>query len=278
MGISALVYRAEGKAIMVLNKKFSFFYSIVFLFFCSTAVAQDGNNSLDSNTFNDNIIDSGFVEDSVEIVETDFVENNVVPVDVVPVSNEFVEVDSFEIDNSVVPDLPVANQGLPEATTFPEAELPLAEVEIAQGLPQEVATEIVASRTKAKEITLGKSDNDSGFVVISLEDSVSFELSRTAPSEYILSIPGVDISSDSDSLNSPLVAPKGLPGIRSVRATQELDSLKIRMFVDANVDLQAYPRGKEILVEAIPLNLSKDPSSRAQLSEEDSGQGANVDL
>ena len=50
------------------------------------------------------------------------------------------------------------------------------------------------------------------------------------------------------------------------------------MFVDANIDLQAYPRGNEILVEAIPSNFSRDPNSRAQLAEEESGEDANVDL
>ena len=132
--------------------------------------------------------------------------------------------------------------------------------------------------TKATGMELGKTESDSGFVLIRLEDSAPFKLSRTAPSEYILNLPGVDADSHIQSLNSPLLAPKGLPGIRSVRASRTHDGLSVRMFVDANVDLQAYPRGNEILVEAIPSNFSKDPNSRAQLAEEESSDAANVDL
>ena len=211
MGINALVHLSEDKARMVLNRSFPFFYSTVFLFFCSVASAQS----------------EGIIEDvSEEIVEDVVIE-------------------------SIAEDVVVS-------------ELPTVVSEV--------------SGTKATAMELGKTENDSGFVLISLDDSVSFKLSRTAPSEYVLNLPGVHADNYIESLNTPLVAPKGLPGIRSVRADKTIDGLRIRMFVDANVDLQAYPRGNEILVEAIPSNFSQDPYSRAQLSEEESGNGANVDL
>ena len=138
---------------------------------------------------------------------------------------------------------------------------------------------------EATSLKFGKKGSNAGYVLLNLSDKAAFELSRTAPSEYVLSVPGASLSGD-ETLQSPLIAPKGTPGVRSARAVKTADGFVVRMFVDQGVDLQAYPRGNEILVEVLPSGFSKDPASRAQLAEESSSSassaasedGANVEL
>ncbi len=253
MGMTALVYLTKGKTRMVLKKNFLFFYSIVFLFFCSTVFAQDE------------------FSDDFEVVHDLPTTNTVVP-------NLPTAIVEEAIVEEVITDPALEVVELPTATTIPIENTVVENNVVENTVPQNSYEQLPVAVNKATGMELGKTESDSGFVLISLEGSAAFKLSRTAPSEYILNLPGVGADSNIQSLNSPLVAPRGLPGIRSVRATNTEDGLSVRMFVDANVDLQAYPRGNEILVEAIPSNFSRDPNSRAQLAEEESSDGANVDL
>ena len=282
MGIIALVYRSQGKTRMVSEKKFSFFYLIIFLFFCVDAIAQNEIAVGEIVTHGEAVIGEPAIApvlpteilplENLELVEALPTEAlplaEVLPSEALPPAEEVVS----EVISEVLPEaLPEA---LPLAETFPvETNTPetvTAETNIQNNNIVETATNIetVANNevARATGMELGKTENNSGFVLISLEGSSPFKLSRTAPSEYILNLPGVQTDSNSESLNSPLIAPRGIPGIRSVRATKSEDGLSIRMFVDANVDLQAYPRGNEILVESIQSNFSKDPNARTQLA------------
>ena len=123
-------------------------------------------------------------------------------------------------------------------------------------------------------LSFTKTNDNEGQVVLDLSDQVAFRMERTAPSEYVLSIPA---ASAAEGTTYPVIAPKGTPGIRSARAVQKDGSVEVRMFVDQGVQLQAFPRGTEIVVQALEVPLAENPQARAQLEpgEEDDGLGAD---
>lgn len=152
-----------------------------------------------------------------------------------------------------------------------EAILPsVAEADATQA---NVSSEV--SNLAVNELVFKKTAKDAGHVLIGLNDSAAFELKRVAPSEYVIRIPGASLASNE--FLAPQVSPKGFPGIRSTRAIFENGETVIRMFVDQGVDLQAYPRGKQILVEAVTGQFTANPNVRAQLGEEESSDDVEED-
>lgn len=147
---------------------------------------------------------------------------------------------------------------------------------VVAALPEPVATEAVVETAPAMlaldALTIEK-QGDAGLVKLGLNDSVAFELKQTAPSEYVLSLPGVEAAKRT---TFPLVTPSGFPGVRSVRAVQEDSNTLVRMFVDAGTTLVAKPAGKNILItaKAVP---ATSASARAQLQYGDEEEGAKKD-
>ncbi|MCB0324595.1 MAG: type IV pilus secretin PilQ, partial [Bdellovibrionales bacterium] len=132
----------------------------------------------------------------------------------------------------------------------------------AVAMADEATTEAASGVPSLDALSFEKTHNDAGEVLIRLSDAAAFELRRTAPSEYTLSLPGVEAASRT---TIPQIAPKSFPGIRSARAIQTGENTEVRMFVDESVDLQAFPRGSEIVVQATPSLLAQNPQARAQL-------------
>ncbi len=144
-----------------------------------------------------------------------------------------------------------------------DEEAVIAEEEVAQA-PIEVVepVEVASGDITLESLNFEKTADDAGEVLINLSDSAAFEMRRTAPSEYVLTLPGVEAASRT---TVPQIAPKSFPGIRSARAVANGETTLVRMFVDEAVTLEAFPRGNEIVVKASAMKIAQNPSARAQL-------------
>lgn len=144
---------------------------------------------------------------------------------------------------------------------------PVASAEEVTQPPIETASTDSITATDApvriESLSFLKGENSAGQVTIQLSDEAAFELKQTAPSEYALRIPGATAS---DISKEPQIAPQGTPGIRSARVVQEGGAAMVRMFVDAQVNLTATPKGSQIVVKALPIK-SDLYAARAQLAE-----------
>jgi len=83
-------------------------------------------------------------------------------------------------------------------------------------------------------------------VLAQMDSAGIFELSRTAPSEYILRLEGATF--DPETITT-LVAPPGSGAIRSVRTVTSGEDTLIRFFVEPDAELRAQVRGNAITVE-----------------------------
>jgi len=131
----------------------------------------------------------------------------------------------------------------------------------------EAATDTAATQPAlmVENVDFFKTHNSPGQVRISLNDRAAFQMKRSAPSEYVLSIPGASAAAKT---TAPLIAPKTIPGMRSVRAVQRDNETLVRMFVDPGAELQAFPQGNDIIVEARQTEPVEEKAEvRAQLAE-----------
>jgi len=115
-----------------------------------------------------------------------------------------------------------------------------------------------------KSLSLSKNESEAGKIVVGLSDRAAYDLQQTAPSEYVLTIPG---SKALDITKTPQIAPAGKAGIRTVRAVQEGENTLVRVFVDAGTGLRAQPEGNSIVLKTT--GVAKDPSARAQMKPEE---------
>lgn len=115
-----------------------------------------------------------------------------------------------------------------------------------------------------KTVQFTKALNSSGEVSLTLSTPVAFELTQTAQSEYVLSLPGVK---PDESVLAPQLATKGADGIRSVRVVEEGNSTLVRFFVDSGINLSAIPRDEEIIIKPATNLVSKYAKSRGQLAD-----------
>lgn len=148
----------------------------------------------------------------------------------------------------------------------------------AQGEDDVVVNEKIASQQEnplsVNVVTFTKTKNSSGQVFVGLSESKtgSFLLSKTAPSEFVLTIPDAQAKEET---TYPQITPLGFPGIRSARAVQIGKNVAVRMFVDAGVELIAKPAQRGILVQAkqTAFGIGKNPNVRAQLEQGDRPAG-----
>lgn len=102
-------------------------------------------------------------------------------------------------------------------------------------------------------------------VIISLDGSTAFDLNRTAPSEYVLTL--ADVKSNEQD-GAPKLAPNEFASLRAARLVTQGDALLVRMFVKPTVGLIARVEGNELVLEATDLGSSiSTDASRAQLAE-----------
>jgi len=153
----------------------------------------------------------------------------------------------------------------PQAEQAPEQ---IAAVE--QPSSQAAAPVATGEPVTLNTMTFEKTNNDAGHVLLALSEPTAFELHKTAPSEYVLTIAGAS----ADTMTTyPQIAPKGFPGIRSARASQVGESTTVRMFVDPGTALIANARDNSIVISADNSQYAKNPDARAQLEAGDQPQG-----
>lgn len=83
-----------------------------------------------------------------------------------------------------------------------------------------------------------------GEVVLKLNTETAFKLTKTAATEFVLSIPDAKAL---PAASTPLVSTPG-SGIRSARAVQDNKGVSVRMFVDEGIEVRAESSGDHIIV------------------------------
>jgi hypothetical protein len=97
-------------------------------------------------------------------------------------------------------------------------------------------------------------------VVAELSGNPTFELKKTAPSEYVLALEGAEV--DASAMNT-LVATPGAGQIRTVRPVVSGNDVLLRIFADPSTSLSARAAQNKIVV------ISRDQDSfRAQMDPE----------
>ncbi len=120
-----------------------------------------------------------------------------------------------------------------------------------------------------QSMSLEQKPNKPSYVVLSLTEPTSYHLSQTTSTEYVLTLSGATL--ETTAATAPQILPQGVPGIRSVRATQSGSSTMVRMFVDSGMTLSATETGPNMItVTSTPgmtaaLTPVIDTDARAQL-------------
>lgn len=121
-------------------------------------------------------------------------------------------------------------------------------------------------------IVFNKDKNSSGQVILALTKEAAYKLEQTNPSEYVLTIPGATAAQRT---KLPQIAAPGTPGIRTVRAVQEGETAKVRMFIDPGVAVLARADGEKIVLSASNELVAKRSNARAQLAPETPADGGD---
>lgn len=127
----------------------------------------------------------------------------------------------------------------------------------------------IQAALRIDSIRFQKSAETGGEIEVELTDEAAYEIKRTTPTEYVLTIPGAKVA---QAARITQVAPPGFPGIRSVRVIDTANVAQVRMFVDEGVVLAAKPSGKRIFLSAIDSNVTTSVApalqsgARAQLA------------
>lgn len=116
-----------------------------------------------------------------------------------------------------------------------------------------VSNETVAADTSMNEgravtsLALERAGSLGSRIVAQIEGSPEFALTKTAPSEYVLTVEKAAL--EVASTGTTIVAPPSENGIRSVRAVSEGDAVLLRIFAQPGTSLEARRDGSTIMVE-----------------------------
>ncbi len=154
-----------------------------------------------------------------------------------------------------------------------QAELEIEPIQ--QAVPeQQLANQPISADPVLDTIAFGQSGENTGALTVGLSDTVPYDLRRSTPTEYVLTLPGVQASQRT---LIPQLAPRDAKGLRSARAVQDGENSLVRMFVAPDHKLVAQPRGKQIVLTASKLSASQisalpasQSDARPQLAEEPS--------
>ena len=164
------------------------------------------------------------------------------------IHNTGVEPDSNASEQSMMEDTPTE-------TTAPTAKLDAS---------APAAVTAASERGELVDVNFTKSKVDPGSVELSLQGRPKFDLKRTAPSEYVLSLKNTRVGEEAKPLR---VSSKGAAGIRSVRVTEADKDALVRMFIDPTIDLRVIPTAKGLTITASTKSAALDPSARGQFVE-----------
>lgn len=144
-------------------------------------------------------------------------------------------------------------------------EIPAQEIEVIEPIASAEVEQVAVNNNGeviVDSLEFTKRQNSSGEITVGLSNEAAYRFEQTAPSEYVLHIPGATAS---ERTTLPQIAPQGFPGIRSARAVQEGNDVAVRMFIDPGVKLTALPRGNEVIIQA---DARLAAGARAQLADE----------
>ena len=172
-----------------------------------------------------------------------------------------------------------APAGEPTKLTSPDATVAMAPekvnssvqgsaVESAVASPMEIAQPLKVEEPEASKpiltaLDLKESGTNGSEVHAMLSGSTRYELVRTAPSEFVLKLPGADVG---DRIASSILAKEGVGGIKSVRSISGDEGVELRIFVEPQANLVALRDGSTLTVRDI--GLVADESALAQAKEE----------
>lgn len=115
-----------------------------------------------------------------------------------------------------------------------------------------------------------------GQVVVAEVDAPGvFSLSKTAPSEHVLTLEGV--RHDSEKIRDLVSAPSRTAGIRSVRVVQNGNDTLLRVFANPALQLEAITRNGAILLQPVDTYLASPSSeirAQAEIEEESAEESA----
>lgn len=106
---------------------------------------------------------------------------------------------------------------------------------------------LLVSTNKLLNYSIQTISSNENVVVAEIAKQGAYKLTRTAPSEYILTLEETKTSAD---LAEGVVAKKGEGKIRSVRATESGDSTLLRIFSETHSVLEATNKGNQIIIAA----------------------------
>jgi type IV pilus assembly protein PilQ len=123
--------------------------------------------------------------------------------------------------------------------------------------------EINAGKSILTALDLKEASPEGSEVRATLSESTRYELMRTAPSEFVLKLPGADVG---EQIAASLVAKEGSGSIKSVRSISDDDGVELRIFVNPQANLVALRDGSNLTLRDI--GLVADESALAQAKEE----------
>ena len=134
--------------------------------------------------------------------------------------------------------------------------------------PKEMATSLKVEESDVVKPILTaldlKEENPSGSEVrATLSGSTRYELVRTAPSEFVLKLPGADVG---ERIASSIIAKDASAGIKSVRSISGDEGVELRIFVEPQANIVALRDGANLTLKDI--GLAADESALAQAKEE----------
>ncbi|MBX7138237.1 MAG: type IV pilus secretin PilQ [Oligoflexia bacterium] len=146
--------------------------------------------------------------------------------------------------------------------------------------PADTETATTGSGVTAAQPEIAAAKNNSKLTGLSIEElagsgpslvaettgTTGYNLSKTAPSEFVLTLPNTGLEA---SAANTILAPRstsGAPQIRSVRPVVEGDNVMVRIFTTPGISLDATSNGNRIVVT--PRNAPGTSDIRAQMAEE----------
>jgi type IV pilus secretin PilQ/predicted competence protein len=149
-------------------------------------------------------------------------------------------------------------------------DLELANTETAKNLKSETASSNNAKILSYQLQSISPRDNT---LIIEGSNLKDFNLKRTAPSEYVLSMPSTLLGEEA---KDTLVAPAGSGAIRSVRSRAQGSSSELRIFIDPERDLQAELGDTGVVISASTGEMDSS-AVKAQATDEVLGTELSID-
>lgn len=120
-------------------------------------------------------------------------------------------------------------------------------VEVATSASNPEVPEIKAPKTLVRNVSLDHNSSDKPAVVVALDGDAEFGMSRTAPSEYVLTLKNAQAAKDLR--KKTLFSSQDTGAIRSVRTVSAGDDTQVRIFIQPSSYLTTRKSGDKVFIE-----------------------------